>query len=172
MRLSDRIKAGKRWKDGRAGNAITGRTGYHAVKSQVHFRLVEQLDLASVTELPREQLAGAIRQALQEITATENVPLNSQERAALVADLMNEILGLGPIEPLVADDSVQDILVNGHDQVYVEKNGVLHKTAVQFRDNDHLIQIIDKIVSRGGPPASTNPRPWWTPACPTARGST
>ncbi|MBT8341895.1 MAG: CpaF family protein, partial [Desulfatitalea sp.] len=79
-----------------------------------------------------------------------NVPLNAAERADLVADLMNEILGLGPIENLVADDTINDILVNGCNQVYIETQGVLKESAVRFRDNDHLMQIIDKIVSRVG----------------------
>jgi len=152
MKLSQRITAGRARQGGDKSlhNARIGSNTYNAVKSQVHFRLVEQLDLGTVTELPREQLAGTIQAALQEITRTENVPLNSAERNELVADLMNEILGLGPIENLVTDDTIQDILVNGFDQVYIETAGTLKRTPVQFRDNDHLMQIIDKIVSRVG----------------------
>jgi pilus assembly protein CpaF len=152
MKLSDRIKAGRTHpsREPSTLSGMLGRNTYHSVKTQVHFRLVEQLDLAAVKDLPKDQLAAAIRLALQEITAAENVPLNASERAGLVTDLMNEILGLGPIENLVADHQIQDILVNGCDQVYVETNGVLKKTAVQFRDNDHLMQIIDRIVSRVG----------------------
>jgi pilus assembly protein CpaF len=153
MKLSDRIKAGRAHQNGRdesRHHALLGRNTYNAVKTQVHFRLVEQLDLSSVSDLPRDQLAAAIRLALEEITAAENVPLNASERSDLVADLMNEILGLGPIENLLNDNAVQDILVNGYDRIYVEINGVLKKTEVQFRDNDHLMQIIDRIVSHVG----------------------
>jgi pilus assembly protein CpaF len=153
MKLSERLRAGRTSGfdgDGQVLHAESDRRRYNTIKSMVHFRLVEQLDLATVTELPRDELRATIRLALQEITAAENLPLNRQERSMLVSDLMNEILGLGPIEPLVQDGAVQDILVNGPTRVYVEKNGVLHLTPVQFRDNDHLLQVIDKIVAGVG----------------------
>ncbi len=154
MKLSERIRAaGGRFETGGTPLAPADRIDrdvYHAIKSRVHSRLVEQLDLATVTELPREALTATIRTALQEITQTESVPLNRKERLHLVSDLINEILGLGPIEPLVRDPAVQDVLVNGPEQVYVERAGILHKTPVQFRDSDHLMQIVDKIVSAVG----------------------
>lgn len=123
---------------------------YNTVKSKVHSKLVNELNLASITDMPTELLAASVKGALQEIAAADNLPLNQRERVMLVVDLMNEIVGLGPIEPLIQDDSIQDILVNGFSSVYVEKNGVLHKTSIQFRDNEHLTQIIDKIVSTLG----------------------
>lgn len=123
---------------------------YNAVKSMVHLRLVEQLDLTSITNLPRDALAEAVRETLKEITSTEYLPLNQTERSLLVSDLMNEIMGLGPLEPLMADPTVQDILVNGHAAVYVERNGLLKLTPVRFRDDDHLMQVIDRIVSAVG----------------------
>ncbi len=126
------------------------RKTYERVKLRVHSRLVKELDLASIADMPKDELATSIKDALQEIASADNLPLNKRERAMLVSDLMNEILGLGPIEPLVRDDSVQDILVNGFSDVYVEKDGVLHKTSIRFRDNNHLMQIIDRIVSTVG----------------------
>lgn len=126
------------------------RKTYNGVKLRVHSRLVKELNLASITDMPRDALAASIKDALQEITSADNLPLNKRERVVLVSDMMNEILGLGPIEPLVRDDSVQDVLVNGFSDVYVEKDGVLHKTSIQFRDNNHLMQIIDRIVSTVG----------------------
>ncbi|RLB08396.1 MAG: CpaF family protein, partial [Deltaproteobacteria bacterium] len=116
----------------------------------VHFRLVNELDLTSITEMSRDALASTIRDTLIDITSAENLPLNKQEREMLVSDLMNEILGLGPIEPLMQDDSVQDILVNGYSQVYIERGGILYLTPIRFRDNNHLMQVIDKIVSAIG----------------------
>ena len=150
MKLSARLKSGKTWLDRNRAGDLFNRETYNSIKSMVHFRLVEQLDLKSIAELPRDSLATSVREALEEITAAENVPLNQKERAMLVSDLMNEILGLGPIEPLVKDNDIQDILVNGYSQVYVEKDGILHLTPIQFRDNDHLIHVIDKIVSAVG----------------------
>ncbi len=150
MKLSARIKTANTWPEHSSGGNGLDRKTYNAIKSMVHFRLVEQLDLATITDLPREALAVSVRESLEAITSAENVPLNHRERTILISDLINEILGLGPIESLVSDPDIQDILVNGPDQVYIEKNGMLESTPVQFRDTDHLMQIIDKIVSLVG----------------------
>jgi len=123
---------------------------YHKIKSAVHSRLVDLIDLSTIEEVPEESLREWIRDVLGDVSAAENVPLNKKEQGALISDVMDEILGLGPIEPLIRDDTIQDILVNTYKQVYVEKAGVLHLTPVQFRDNDHLMQIIDRIVSAVG----------------------
>ncbi len=153
MKLSDRLRArmkGSAFADDLLFEGGIDRKTYNTVKSRVHSRLVNELDLAAVTDMPREALTISIKDALQEIISEDNLPLNQRERVMLVADLINEIMGLGPIEPLVQDDSIQDILVNGYEKVYVEKNGLLKQTPVQFRDNNHLMQIIDKIVSTVG----------------------
>ncbi len=153
MKLSQRLKADNSWADYRQqiqARARLDRKTYNDLKAKVHFHLVEELDITSVTELPREALAESIRLGLEQITAARNLPLNQVERSELVADLIDEILGLGPIEPLINDESVQDILINGHDQVFVERNGLLEQTDIKFRDNDHLLQIIDRIVSGVG----------------------
>ena len=112
--------------------------------------LVERLDLATVTDLSRQELETAVRNMLNEITLNRDIPLNKRERTLLVSDLVNEITGLGPLEEYIKDDSVQDILVNGHAQVIVERDGVLEHTGIQFRDDRHLMHIIDKIVSGVG----------------------
>ncbi|MGD9504768.1 MAG: CpaF family protein [Syntrophobacteraceae bacterium] len=153
MKLSERLKSGRQRcaaEAGEPGDCGLDVGAYNSVKSMVHVRLVEQLDLSSVADLPRESLADAIRETLQEITAAESLPLNKAERSMLASDLMNEIMGLGPLEPLMADASVQDILVNGCMRVYVEKEGVLKLTPIRFRDDDHLMQVIDRLVSAVG----------------------
>ena len=151
MKLSARLKSDRGgWQDHAQGSVGLDRKTYNSIKSMVHFRLVEQLDLSTITELPRDALAITVRESLETITGAEKVPLNHRERSTLISDLINEILGLGPIESLVKDRHIQDILVNGPDQVYIEKNGMLEITPVQFRDTDHLMQIIDKIVSSVG----------------------
>lgn len=153
MKLSERLKSDTSWADYRkqiqARAQLDSKT-YNELKSKVHFHLVEELDIASVTELPREALADSIRSGLEHITTVQNLPLNQTERSGLVADLMDEILGLGPIEPLINDESIQDILINGYDQVFIERSGLLERTDIHFRDNDHLLQIIDRIVSGVG----------------------
>ncbi|WP_028319518.1 CpaF family protein [Desulfobulbus elongatus] len=153
MKLSERLKADTSWAEYRdqiQARSHLDRHTYNALKAQVHFRLVEELDIASITELPREALTASIRNHLEQITRARNLPLNRQERLDLVADLMDEILGLGPIEPLIQDETVQDILVNGFNQVFVERQGMLEHTDIQFRDNDHLMQIVDRIVAGVG----------------------
>jgi pilus assembly protein CpaF len=123
---------------------------YHKLKSMVHSRLVDLLDLSAIEEMPEESLKGLIRDVIRDVIAAENVPLNTKEQDSLISDVMDEILGLGPIEPLIKDDTIQDILVNTYEKVYVERDGILDLTPVQFRDNDHLMHIIDRIVSAVG----------------------
>lgn len=153
MSLSERLQnpmMTKGYTDNAGGESGLDRKTYNRLKSRVHSRLVNEFDLASISEMPKETLTASIKDALQEITSVDNLPLNRMERAMLVADLMNEIIGLGPIEPLVQDDTIQDILVNGFSKVYIEKKGALTLSNIEFRDNEHLMQIIDKIVSAIG----------------------
>ncbi len=120
---------------------------YNDVKSRIHLMLVDRLELTAMADLTDEQLETAVRNVLNEITMDRELPLNNQERARLVLDIVNEITGFGPLETYLNDESVQDILVNGPFQVLVEKNGVLYPTPVKFRDDKHLMHVIDKIVS-------------------------
>lgn len=123
---------------------------YNKIKSMVHSRLVDLFDLGAIDDVPKETLRRWTKDVISDVTTTENIPLNAGERETLISDVMNEILGLGPIEPLLQDDSIQDILVNTYDRVYVERSGILEPTSIQFRNNDHLMQIIDRIVSAVG----------------------
>ena len=120
------------------------------LKTVVHRELINKLDLDKLMLLPdgraRQQLLGVIHQLLGQ----QEVPLSAMERDALARDVMNEVFGLGPLEPLLQDPTVNDILVNTYQTVYVERNGVLEKTPVVFKDNVHLMHIIDKIVSGVG----------------------
>src|SRR5262245_45461385 len=100
--------------------------------------------------LSHETLKEELRQMVERLLTEENLVLNAGERRNLVRDIQFEMLGFGPLEPLLADPTVSDILVNTHRQVYVERKGVLSLTDVTFVDDDHLMKIIDKIVSRIG----------------------
>ena len=121
------------------------------IKSAVHQGLIKRLDLEKIAlmhENPgqQQQLTSAILQLIGE----QNVPLSATERDRLAQEVLDEVFGLGPLEPLLQDPTVNDILVNTFSTVYVERRGVLEKTAVTFKDNRHLMQVIDKIVSAVG----------------------
>jgi pilus assembly protein CpaF len=123
---------------------------YHELKHELHQKLVEKLDLATIERLPRDQLRDELRLIMNQILASSDLPLNRIEREQMVEELLDEVTGLGPLEPLLADTTISDIMVNGFNTVYVERFGKLELTNVRFRDNAHLQQIIVRIVSRVG----------------------
>jgi len=126
------------------------RDAYQELKSRVHHRLIEKLDLSNIDALTREQLYNQVKVVLEDIVKTETLPLSRADRERLVEEVVHETLGLGPIEPLLADPTVSDILVNGYDQVYIERFGKLELTSVKFKDDNHVRQIIDRIVAAVG----------------------
>lgn len=123
---------------------------YHALKTHVHQKLLERVDLKVMDNLAPEKLKDELKILVDRILSEEAAVLNETERRNLVRDIQYEMLGLGPLEPLLADASISDILVNTYAQVYVEKRGKLELTDVRFSDDAHLKKIIDKIVSRVG----------------------
>jgi pilus assembly protein CpaF len=122
----------------------------YEVKKRIHNCLLERLDLSQLEELDDKTRAKEIRQALGLLLEEEKEPLNMRERARLAREMEFEILGLGPLEPLLMDPTVSDILVNRHNQVYIERKGRLEVVDVRFQDNEHLLKIINKIVSNVG----------------------
>ena len=122
----------------------------YEVKKRVHHVLLERLDLSALEDLDEQVRAREIRQALGMLLSEEEEPLNMGEKNRLARELEFEILGLGPLEPLLDDPTISDILVNRFDQVYVERRGVLEPTDIRFQDNEHLLKIINKIVSNVG----------------------
>jgi len=112
--------------------------------------LVERIDVSNAATMPRAELARQIAVAVDDILGNEKIQLNEAEQRALVTGLLNEMLGLGPLEPLLADDGITDIMVNGPKQVYVERKGKLELTDVTFRDNKHLMNVATRIVTRVG----------------------
>jgi len=119
-------------------------------KATVQPMLMDRIDVSAASEVPRGQLATEISDLVGEILAEEAIHLNLIEQRDLVTALLNDMLGLGPLEPLLADESVNDILVNGAKQVFVERKGKLELTEVAFRDNAHVMQIASRIVSAIG----------------------
>ncbi len=122
----------------------------HAIKKRLHRTLVERLDLTQLETMEDNLVAAEIRRAVGLLLAEDPFPLNAEERARLAQELEFEILGLGPLEPLVRDNTISDILVNRYDEIYIERFGRLELTDVRFRDNAHLMKIINKIVSNIG----------------------
>ncbi|WP_224982587.1 CpaF family protein [Geomonas agri] len=123
---------------------------FQDLKSRIHRRLIERLDLAKLDLLGSNELNREIGFVIENLIIEEGVPLNQFERDRLVVEIQHETFGLGPLEPLLADPHVSDILVNKASQVYVERFGKLAKTDVCFKDNAHLMQIIERIVSKVG----------------------
>jgi pilus assembly protein CpaF len=120
------------------------------LKSHLHEVLLERLNLAAIDKVDPEELRREVAELVNEELRLSGKPLRADEFRKLVNELMDEVLGLGPLEPLMADPTVNDILVNGHSNVYVERNGVLERARARFRDERHLLRIIEKIVSRVG----------------------
>ena len=120
------------------------------MKKRIHHLLLERLDLSALEELEENIRAREIRQALAALLEEEEEPLNLAEKTRLNRELEFEILGLGPLEPLLSDPTISDILVNRYNQVYVERRGLLELTDIRFQDNEHLLKIINKIVSNVG----------------------
>src|SRR6267378_2618518 len=120
------------------------------LKVKVHNKLFETIDVAKLESLEPAMVSIKVTAAINDILNEEGRLLTDIDRTRLVEELKNELLGLGPLEPLLRDDAITDILVNGHNQVYVEKFGKLHATDVAFQDDQHLMLIIDRIVSQVG----------------------
>src|SRR5947208_737181 len=123
---------------------------FEELKRQIHSKLVERLDFTRVRDLSSDAMRRDIRRVIEHLCDTENPLLNRIEREKLIEEVLDETLGFGPLEILLKDPTISDILVNGPHKVYVERRGKLEKTEVKFRDSDHLMQIIDRIVSKVG----------------------
>ncbi|HEY2970126.1 MAG TPA: CpaF family protein [Casimicrobiaceae bacterium] len=123
---------------------------YAELKTHIHQTLLDQINLEAMEDLPPQRLKDELRNLVEQLLEGENVVVNDIERRNLVRDIQYEMLGLGPLEPLLVDPTISDILVNSCRQVYVERRGKLELTDVVFNDDAHLMKIIDKIVSRVG----------------------
>ena len=131
------------------GNVIA-RTDFGVLKANIHRKLIQKLNLDRVTEVNRDEVRREVGQILEGLVVGESTPMTMQERERLAKEVLNEVFGLGPLEPLLADPTVSDILVNSHKNVYVERKGKLEQTNIRFRDDAHLMTIIDRIVSAVG----------------------
>lgn len=153
-RLIDRVRGAQGRFGPRPGG--TGPVGgpsseeFEAIKRELQNELIESLDFEQVGNTPREELAQRLRVTLTERVEVRQLPLNRMERERLVDEILDNILGLGPLEPLLRDPEVSDIMINGPKTVFVERKGRLMRTNVQFNDDKHLMQIIERIVAAVG----------------------
>ncbi|MEZ4415824.1 MAG: CpaF family protein [Gemmatimonadota bacterium] len=123
---------------------------FEEIKTRIHRQLIERLNLSAIIDRDDEEAVSEVRAIVRTLLVQEEAPLNLEERELIAELVLNEVFGLGPLEPLMQDPEVSDILVNTQDHVYVERNGRIHKTNIRFRDEAHLLQVIDRIVSAVG----------------------
>ncbi len=119
-------------------------------KVRLHRRLIEELDLTNIEKIPEKEVRQQVHALVSEYVLHERLPLNTKELKSFSDEVYDEMVGLGPIEPLLKDPSISDVLINTHKQVYIERYGVLEETLVRFKDQDHLLRIVNKIVSAVG----------------------
>jgi pilus assembly protein CpaF len=130
--------------------ARLGRADYVAVKAALQDRLLDEMEQRNLLQGEGDDIAAAVQEFAARAIESENVPLNEQERVRLAEELTDETIGMGPLAPLLTDPAVSDILVNGPDHVYVERFGRLERTGIRFRDEDHVVRVIERIAARFG----------------------
>ena len=150
MTLRERLAANETVRPATNGQGALALHAYQELKKTMHQTILDRIDLERLKRLTAEQFKHELALLVQRVIEEERIVLNQHERHSLVLDIQHEMLGFGPLEPLLADASVSDILVNTCDKVYVERGGRLQLTDVTFHDNAHLMKIIEKIVSRVG----------------------
>src|SRR6185503_15957590 len=126
------------------------RQQYLDLRAAVHRKLLNRLNLEALAQTDRSRAESEIRALLSQLLAEESAPLNLSERETLFIEVLDDVFGLGPLEPLLRDPGISDILVNTCQFVFVERNGVLERVAATFQDDRHLLRIIDRIVSGVG----------------------
>jgi pilus assembly protein CpaF len=130
--------------------ASRGIDRYFDLKSEIHKKLIGSLNMDRVSSIPKDRLRAEIGRVVERLLEDERVPMTTAEQNKIIEEVLDEVLGLGPLEPLLKEPSISDILVNRFDKVYIERNGKLVQTQVRFKDNAHLLHIIEKIVSQVG----------------------
>src|SRR5438034_10305768 len=134
-----------------AFNAISrGRAVQSDLKSKVHRRLLQSLNSETLRLISKERLRGEIGRAVEKLLLQENIPMTLPERDRIIEEILDEVFGLGPVEPLMKDPTITDILVNNYKKVYIERRGVLQRAPIQFKDDKHLLHIIEKMVAAVG----------------------
>ena len=134
----------------RPGNVVRASDRIFELKSQIHRKLISVLNMERVASLPKDRLRAEIGRVVEKLLDDERVPMTAIEQNRIIEEVLDEVLGLGPLETLLKEPSISDILVNRFDKVFIERNGKLSETTVRFKDDAHLLHIIEKIVSQVG----------------------
>ena len=130
--------------------ALQGAFLFQEMKSRLHRAIINRMDLSKLGQLPPEQLHSEVARLAEDLITAENAPLSTSERERLVGEVRHELFGLGPLEPLLADPTISDILVNSPKKIYIERGGKLEVTNIEFKDDEHLMRVIERIVSTVG----------------------
>jgi pilus assembly protein CpaF len=130
--------------------ATRGADRYFELKSQIHRKLIGVLNLERASSIPKDRIRAEIGKVVERLLDEERVPMTTAEQSRIVEEVLDEVLGLGPLETLLKEPSISDILVNRYNKVFIERNGKLSETTVRFKDDAHLLHIIEKIVSQVG----------------------
>src|SRR5262249_3441713 len=137
-------------KNSNRSNKASLKPEYQELKSTLHRKLVDKINLEALATIDNQRVRSEVRQAVIQLIDAEPTLLSSLEKQQISDEVLDEVFGLGPLEPLLTDPTISDILVTTHKQAYVERLGLLERTNVAFRDDPHLLRIIDKIVSEVG----------------------
>ncbi|MFN0086074.1 MAG: CpaF family protein [Blastocatellia bacterium] len=123
---------------------------FQEMKARLHQTVINRLDLSKINQLTQEQIQTEVGRLAKDMLTSEDAPISGNERDRLIEEVHHELFGLGPLEPLLADETISDILVNAHNNIYIERRGKLERTNIAFRDNEHLMRVIERIVSAIG----------------------
>jgi pilus assembly protein CpaF len=127
-----------------------GNQGFQEIKARLHRAIITRMDLTKLNTLPSDRVHAEVSRLAEDLLLAENLPLSTVERDRLVSEVHHELFGLGPLEPLLSDPAISDILVNSYSNIYIERRGRLEKTAISFKDDEHLMRVIERIVSTVG----------------------
>jgi pilus assembly protein CpaF len=131
-------------------DVLYGNQQFQEMKARLHRAIISRMDLTKLNSLPPDRIEAEVSRLAEDLLIAENTPLSIIERERLVSEVHHELFGLGPLEPLLADGTISDILVNSYSNIYIERRGKLEKTAIAFKDDEHLMRVIERIVSTVG----------------------
>ncbi|HET9710955.1 MAG TPA: CpaF family protein [Pyrinomonadaceae bacterium] len=134
----------------RLDDGVYGNQSFQEIKARLHRAIITRMDLTKLNSLPSDRIHSEVSRLAEDLLLAENLPLSTIERDRLVSEVHHELFGLGPLEPLLADPTISDILVNSYSNIYIERRGKLEKTAISFKDDEHLMRVIERIVSTVG----------------------
>jgi len=134
----------------RLDEGLYGNQTFQEIKARLHRAIITKIDLTKLNMLSADRVHTEVSRLAEELLLAENLPLSTMERDRLVSDLKNELFGLGPLEPLLSDPTISDILVNSYSNIYIERRGKLERTSIAFKDDEHLMRVIERIVSTVG----------------------